>query len=447
MNEPILSVAILTASEINFELYGDYLLSENQKKINGKYTAKVIDDKIRITKEKNEVATSPEIVFGYTTLATDSFLIRDVIIGIQFHWQQKENQRFQGSLKLIIEEGKITAVNLIPIENYLTSVISSEMSATSSPELLKAHSIISRSWVIAQVDKNKNLQQSNKKYTTRIETDEELIRWYDREDHKNYDVCADDHCQRYQGITRLFAHNAQDAVEFTRGLVLKYDDNICDARFSKSCGGVSEAFENVWEPVKHDYLKSIVDNKYEHEDYDLNLKDEKAATKWIEGNPAAFCNTSDEKVLKQVLVSYDRETKDFYRWSVEYNQETISKIIKKKSGIDFGDIIDLMPIERGYSARLIKMKIVGSKKTLIIGKELEIRRVLSETHLYSSAFVVKRENFIDGIPQKFIIKGAGWGHGVGLCQIGAAVMSEMGYNFDEILLHYFRGAEIKKIYD
>lgn len=447
MNEPILSVAILTASEINFELYGEYTVGEKRQIINGEFNAKIQNEKIRITKGNNEIITSNEVIFKYSNLNTDSFLIRDVIIGIQFHWQQKENQRFQGSLKLIIEEGKITAVNLIKVENYLTSVISSEMSATSSLELLKAHSIISRSWVIAQLEKNKNLQQTDNKYSTKIETNDELIRWYDREDHKLYDVCSDDHCQRYQGITRLFAHNAQDAVAFTRGLVLQYNNKICDTRFSKSCGGVTEEFENVWEPVKHDYLVSIVDNKYEHEDYDLNLRNEKAAATWIEGNPEAFCNTTDEKVLKQVLVSYDRKTKDFYRWNVEYDQETITKIIRQKSGIDFGKIIDLVPIERGSSGRLIKLKIVGSQKTLTIGKELEIRRVLSKTHLYSSAFVVKKENIIDGIPQKFILRGAGWGHGVGLCQIGAAVMSELGYNFDEILLHYFRGAEIKKIYD
>jgi SpoIID/LytB domain protein len=446
MKEPILSVAILKAEEINFELYGDYYLSDENQKINGKFIARIDKGKVKISQTNKVINHSEEILFSYSNLGTDSFLIRDVVIGIQFHWQQKENQRFQGSLKFIIEENKITAINLIPLENYLTSVISSEMSATSSDELLKAHSIISRGWVLAQVDKNKTIQKEKLHYSTTSETEDELIKWYDREEHKNYDVCADDHCQRYQGITRLFAHKAQNAVAFTRGLVLMYDNKICDTRFSKSCGGVSEAFENVWEPVKHEYLQSVVDNQYDPENFDLDLRNEKSAEKWIKGNPPAFCNTADEKVLKQVLVSYDRETKDFYRWKVEYEQEKLSEILNRKSGKDFGKIIDLIPVERGASGRLIKLKIIGTKKTLIIGKELEIRRVLSETHLYSSAFIVEKENIIEGIPQRFIFRGAGWGHGVGLCQIGAAVMSEKGYNFDEILLHYFRGAKIQKYY-
>mgnify|MGYP005841772927 CR=1 FL=1 len=447
MEEPVLSVAILKAGEIKFELYGEFICNCNNKKMKGQFSARLQNGKIEFYKNDEMLFVGDSATFTASNLEDDSFLIRDVIIGIQFHWQQKENQRFQGSLKFIIEDNLVTAVNLIPVENYLTSVISSEMSATSSKELLKAHSIISRSWVLAQIQKNKQIKSSNKKYTTKIETQNELIKWYDREDHVNYDVCADDHCQRYQGITRLVAHNAQDAVLFTRGLVLKYDDKICDARFSKSCGGVSEAFENVWEPEKHPYLTSVVDNKYEPEGFDLNLRNDDAAKKWILENPPAFCNTTDEKVLKQVLVSYDRNTKDFYRWKVEYTNEELSKLILKKSGFDFGMITDFVPIERGYSGRIIRLKIIGTKKTMTIGKELEIRRILSETHLYSSAFITEKYDIVDGIPSKWIFKGAGWGHGVGLCQIGAAVMSEMGYEFDEILLHYFKGAQIKKLYD
>lgn len=447
MEEPVLSVAILKADEIKFELYGEYICNCNNKKMKGQFSAHLQNGKIEFYKNDEKLFAGDSATFTASNLEDDSFLIRDVIIGIQFHWQQKENQRFQGSLKFIIEDNLIAAVNLIPVENYLTSVISSEMSATSSKELLKAHSIISRSWVLAQIQKNKQIKSSNKKYTTKIETQNELIKWYDREDHVNYDVCADDHCQRYQGITRLVAHNAQDAVLFTRGLVLKYDDKICDARFSKSCGGVSEAFENVWEPEKHPYLTSVVDNKYEPEGFDLNLRNDDAAKKWILENPPAFCDTTDAKVLKQVLVSYDRNTKDFYRWKVEYTNEELSKLILKKSGFDFGMITDFVPIERGYSGRIIRLKIIGTKKTMTIGKELEIRRILSETHLYSSAFITEKYDIVDGIPSKWIFKGAGWGHGVGLCQIGAAVMSEMGYAFDEILLHYFKGAQIKKLYD
>lgn len=447
MKEPILSVSILKAKEIEFELYGDYTCNVNQSKMKGKFLARISDGKINFYQNGEKLFAESSALFSNSDLEDDSFLIRNVIIGIQFHWQQKENQRFQGSLKFIIEDNLVTAVNLIPIENYLTSVISSEMSATSSPELLKAHSIISRSWVLAQVQKNKEIKNTNQQYSAKIENDKEIIKWYDREDHVNYDVCADDHCQRYQGITRLVAHNAQDAVEFTRGLVLEYDGKICDTRFSKSCGGISESFENVWEPVKHPYLISIVDNKFEPEGLDLNLTNELSAEKWIEANPPAFCNTTDEKILKQVLVSYDRNTKDFYRWKVEYTNSELSALIYKKSGFDFGDIIDLIPLERGYSGRIIRLKIVGSKKELTIGKELEIRRYLSETHLYSSAFIVKKEDVKNNIPSKFIFHGAGWGHGVGLCQIGAAVMSEKGFEFDEILLHYFKGSKIQKLYD
>jgi len=447
MKEPILSVAILTAPQIHFELYGDYINSLSGKKIKGKYSAKLADKKITIFHGDEKLFSGESFIFSVSQMENDSFLIRDVIIGIQFHWQQKENQRFQGSLKLIIENDQITAINLIPIEDYLTSVISSEMSATSSEELLKAHSIISRSWVLAQVEKNQIIETTSNKYSTKYETDDELIRWYDREDHKNYDVCADDHCQRYQGVTRLVAHNAQEAVAFTRGLVLKYEDKICDTRFSKSCGGISESFENVWEPVVHPYLKSIVDNKFEPEGFDMDLTKESSAAKWIKSNPEAFCNTSDEKVLKQVLVSYDRNTKDFYRWKVEYTADEISGLINSKSGFDFGKIIDLIPLQRGLSGRIIRLKIIGTKKTFIVGKELEIRRLLSKSHLYSSAFIVENKNNVDGIPQNWILYGAGWGHGVGLCQIGAAVMSEMGYEFDEILLHYFKGAQIQKLYN
>jgi SpoIID/LytB domain protein len=240
---------------------------------------------------------------------------------------------------------------------------------------------------------------------------------------------------------------AKQAIEETRGIVLTFDDKICDTRYSKSCGGISESFENVWEPVKHPYLSHIVDYKFSPENIDTDFSEEANAEKWIRSNPPAFCNTQDRRVLSQVLLEYDQKTVDFYRWKVEYTQEELSKLIFEKSGIDFGEILDLVPVERGYSARFIKLKIIGSKKTLIIGKELEIRRILSPSHLYSSAFVVEKQDISEnGLPGKFILLGAGWGHGVGLCQIGAAVMGQLGYSFDEILLHYFRGAKLKKIY-
>ena len=322
----------------------------------------------------------------------DSFLIKEVVIGVKFHWERKEKQRFLGSLKIIIEDGKLTAINVIPIEAYLISVISSEMSARSSLQLLKAHAIVSRSWLIAQMEKSKSLKKQNSVYNAFYENENELIKWYDREDHKNFDVCADDHCQRYQGITKVYTEIARQAVKETKGIIVTFDDKVCDARYSKSCGGLTEAFENVWEPFKYEYLSSIVDYKFEPDNYYFDFSNEVNARKWILGNPPAFCNTKDKKILSQILLDFDQETTDFYRWKIEYTQEKISNLIKEKSGIDFGEILDLIPVERGASSRLIKLKIVGTKKTLIIGKELEIRRILSKSHLYSSAFVDKKSD-------------------------------------------------------
>lgn len=447
MKEPNVSVAIMTDEQISFELHGEFMCSCKKIKCSGTYVATVIDDKISIVKGSESSTVDNNTIFTPSDLGSESFRLKGVLIGKQFHWQKKENQVFLGSLKLMIEGGQITAINVIPVEYYLESVISSEMNATSSPELLKAHAIISRSWLLAQMEKRKGIDSSDQKYEAIIKTEDELIKWYDREDHDSFDVCADDHCQRYQGITKMYAHNAQEAVAETHGIVLKYNDQICDTRFSKSCGGISESFENVWEPIEHPYLESIVDYKFEIENYELDLREEQAAKKWIMDNPHAFCKTNDEKILSQVLVDYDRKTTDFYRWKVEYSQNELADLINLKSGFDFGKIIDLVPIERGYSGRLIKLRIIGTKKNLIIGKELEIRKMLSKNHLYSSAIVIDKINIVDNIPQTFILTGAGWGHGVGLCQIGAAVMSEMGFSFDEILLHYFKGAIIKKIYD
>ena len=447
MKEPNVSVAIMTDEQISFELHGEFMCSCKKVKCSGTYVAKATGSEITIAKGSESLTVENNTIFSPSDLGSESFRLKGVLIGKHFHWQKRENQVFLGSLKLVIENDQITAINVIPVENYLESVISSEMNALSSPALLKAHAIISRSWLLAQIEKRKEIDSSDQKYKSFVEADEELIKWYDREDHTLYDVCADDHCQRYQGITKMYAHNAQDAVEKTRGIVLRYNDQICDTRFSKSCGGISESFENVWEPIEHPYLKSIVDYKFENEGYDLDLREEGAAEKWIRDNPHAFCNTNDEKILSQVLVDYDRETTDFYRWKVEYSQKELADLIILKSGIDFGEIIDLVPIERGYSGRLIKLKIDGTKKSMIIGKELEIRKVLSKNHLYSSAIVIDKRDVVDGIPQTFVLTGGGWGHGVGLCQIGAAVMGEMGFSFDEILLHYFKGATIKKIYD
>lgn len=440
MNEPLVSIGILTEKEIRFDLYGEFTLTGLDKKISGRFKARLNGEKISIYQEKKEIFSADELLFNPNELETESFLLRDVVIGIGFHWQSKENQRFRGKLKFIKERNQITAVNILPLEEYLTSVISSEMSANSSIELLKAHSIVSRGWLLAQMEKK------NKKAVNEIISENEIIRWYDREDHLNYDFCADDHCQRYQGVTKIINDNAVNAIVSTRGLVLKYKDTICDTRYSKCCGGITEVFENVWEDIPHPYLSPILDYKFRFDDDHTDIKNEKFASHWINSTPQAFCNTTDERILSTVLVNFDHSTNDFFRWNVEYTQDEIAELIKTKSGIDFGNIVDLIPIERGNSTRIIKLKIVGAKKTITIGKELEIRKFLSKTHLYSSAFVVEKENIVNGVPQKFILHGAGWGHGVGLCQIGAAVMGELGYNFDEILTHYFNGTQILKIY-
>jgi stage II sporulation protein D len=444
--EPTINVGIITEKQVNFDLYGDFKIRGIKKFFSGRFTAEIINDKIRCKRGDDTLEADKEIIFEPDDIELESFLIKDVTIGVRFHWQRKEKQRFQGSLKLLRDKDKIVVINIIPVEKYLVSVISSEMSAKSSLQMLKSLAVVSRSWLLAQMEKSRSIRAKMEVYSSESRTEEEFIKWYDREEHELFDVCADDHCQRYQGITKISTLSARQAVEETYGLVLLYNNKICDARFSKSCGGITESFHNVWEPVVHEYLTSVIDYKYEPETYQLDFSVERNAEKWIKGNPPAYCNTTDDKILSQVLLDYDRETKDFYRWKIIYSQNELSEIISKNSGINFGEIIDLIPVERGNSSRLIKLKIVGTKKELVVGKELEIRRLLSLTHLYSSAIVIEKQNVENKIPGKFVISGAGWGHGVGLCQIGAAVMAEKGHSFDEILLHYFRNARLNKIY-
>lgn len=430
--EPKVSVGILWNNRISFILSSGYLYQGKQ--VSDVNTVSYIDGKILWNGK-----TYDELYFE-PTANNASFIIKDVVIGINFHWERKEDQEFQGALKLIVENNMITAINIIKVEDYLTSVISSEMSATASLELLKAHAVISRSWLLAQIEKNKEIVASKEQYTTFTETENERIRWYDREDHTNFDVCADDHCQRYQGITRTFSNIevVKKAINETRGQVLKSENKICDARFSKCCGGIAEEFQNCWEDIKFPYLVKLRDDDKTQDIPDLTQESE--SVKWIQTRPSAFCNTKDKKILEQVLNNYDQETTDFYRWQVVYSQKELSELAYKRSGIDFGTIEELIPVERGTSGRLIKLKIVGSKKTMTIGKELEIRRTLSTSHLYSSAFIINKQD------DKFILTGAGWGHGVGLCQIGAAVMGEKGYSYDKILLHYYVGATIENLY-
>ncbi len=443
MTEPQLRIGIMYRQEIIFRLNERYLLAPNGVPFVGIHKVEYRDGMIWLNDEMTDEET---LVFNPVRYHEASFELNDVIIGVNFHWERKEDQQFKGSLEISIENEKLTAVNIIPLEDYLVSVISSEMSATSHPELLKAHAVISRSWLLAQINKGCELKSAKKDYKSISETPEEYIRWYDREDHLNFDVCGDDHCQRYQGITRQSTPEAEMAVAETNGMMLIYDDKVCDARFSKCCGGMTESFENVWEPEVHPYLESIIDNQQPPEGFEADLTREEDADKWIRNTPTAFCNTRDEEILSQVLNDYDQETKDFYRWKLTYSQADLAELIARKSGRDFGSIVDLIPVERGKSERLTKLKIVGTKRTLIIGKELEIRKTLSESHLYSSAFVVDKVNVVNGIAQEFVLSGAGWGHGVGLCQIGAAMMGAKGYKYNEILLHYFKGAVISKEY-
>jgi sporulation protein spoIID-related protein len=373
-----------------------------------------------------------------------SFSLYDVTIGVNFHWERKETQTFLGKLKFIINGNSVCAVNELPVERYLESVISSEMSATSSLELLKAHAVISRSWLLVQMQNRRKGEATAHVAASEIQGNGELIRWYDREDHTLFDVCADDHCQRYQGITKETSAHVAEAIRQTAGQVLTDEDEICDARFSKCCGGETEEFQYCWENLRKPYLIALRDAPQQEA---LDLTVEANADRWIRSSPESFCNTRDAKVLSQVLNNYDQETSDFYRWRVEYTQQQVQQLLTEKLGIDFGAVVDLIPVERGTSGRLSKLRIVGEKLTLVIGKELEIRRALSKSHLYSSAFVVDTfDRNEQGIPKRFALIGAGWGHGVGLCQIGAAVMGERGYSYKEILLHYYPGAIIKQIY-
>ena len=388
------------------------------------------------------VMTAPKIeavIPGpHSTPERPTFLLKNVRIGIGFHWDRLEDQEFEGTLEIRDNaDGTQTAINRLDVEDYLSSVITSEMSATSSLELLKAHAVISRSWVLRPI-----ISPSTCTDKPDLSDPDRHVVWYERDAHEGFDVCADDHCQRYEGITRRDEHpeaaaNVQKAIDATRGQVLMYDGKVCDARFYKSCGGATELFENAWANEHYPYLEAVRD------EIGTPLPDltiEENAQEFIRTSPSAYCNTTDARVLSQVLNNYDQETKDFYRWTVQYTAAELSDIIRERSGIDFGEILDLVPIKRGPSARLYEMQIVGSKRTMVIGKELEIRKWLSRSHLYSSAFVVDRNENGD-----FILTGAGWGHGVGLCQIGAAVMADKGYTYEQILAHYFPGSELKTI--
>ena len=435
--EPIVSVGIVSASKLCFSLNAPYTVCGSQRC--GKQVVELSEGRILW-----ENTLYDELLFEPTD-AQSSFTLEDVTIGVNFHWERKEAQTFLGKLRFIVEDNNICAINELPVETYLISVISSEMRATSSLELLKAHAVISRSWLLAQMEQRKAENNNAVKQPSLFKTDEEIVRWYDREDHKHFDVCADDHCQRYQGITKAANKHVVEAIKQTAGEILTSRGEICDARYSKCCGGAVEEFQYCWENIRKPYLQALPDTMPDTTSLP-NLTNEAVARQWILSSPDAFCNTTDQKVLSQVLNDFDQETTDFYRWSQTYSQAEVKQLLEEKLEVQFGDIIDLIPLERGKSGRIYRLKIVGKERTLIIGKELEIRRALSKSHLYSSAFIVEKADIKDSVPQKFVIKGAGWGHGVGLCQIGAAMMGKQGYRYEEILLHYYKGAEITKAY-
>ncbi|MCQ2229240.1 MAG: SpoIID/LytB domain-containing protein [Bacteroidales bacterium] len=463
--EPIISVGIMKSEKVRFALNGRFSL--DGREVTGEHEAVIDCGHVMWEGERRRELTFEPLTEDAT------FTLHDVVIGVNFHWQRNEEQTFSGSLSIVVDGDKIWAVNRLPIEDYLYCVIASEMSATSGLELLKAHAIVSRSWLVAQ------LQRKNSESRIEYRTPGELVKWYDRDDHHLFDVCADDHCQRYQGLTRLMtvkqgeggkeknsytdvlkrayentiqkihvlANNGEGergktavrrAIDETRGMMLVSDGEICDARFSKCCGGVTETYDTCWDATEHRYLQSFVDYTHKPSGYKIDLRVEGDARRWIETSPDAFCNTQDAKVLRQVLNSYDQETSDFYRWTVKYTTAELSDLVRRRSGVDFGEIKELIPLTRGMSGRIMRLEIVGSKMRMVIGKELEIRRTLSESHLYSSAFTVEKTQ--DG----FVLRGAGWGHGVGMCQIGAAVMDERGFSYKGILLHYFRCAMVEK---
>lgn len=409
-----LEVGIMSGSEIEFEIISD-----------GAGRQKVEYSQGRISYNG---ALYDELVFEAQTEATmfaePSFILYGVTIGVDFHWERKVTQKFAGTLKFIVDGGKVTAVNIVGVEDYLLSVISSEMKASAGLEFLKAHAVISRSWVMAQVEHRQShvsrTPEPSCPVSEPVEGAEEYIKWFDHDDHTLFDVCADDHCQRYQGLTMAVGDTVRKAVDQTWGLVLTSEGKICDARFSKCCGGRMELFSTCWEDKDYPYLQPLSDT-----------------ADCVEGGDV-FCDTKDEKILSQVLNDYDLETKDFYRWRTEYSRAEVSDLVRRRSGMDFGTIRDLVPVERGPSGRLKRLKVVGDKKTMIIGKELIIRRWLSDSHLKSSAFEVHWDG------DHLTLDGSGWGHGVGLCQIGAAVMAAKGYSFDRILLHYYPGSTLER---
>ncbi len=436
--EPKIRVALLQGSpEARLQLEGSFFLPDGRAVI-GELTVRAVNGQIILSDSRNrEIAHLEEILLTPNETLDTLFTVHDVKIGIDFHWQRRQEQSFHGALLLAAhDETTLDFINIIPLEEYLASVISSEMAASAPLEFLKAQAVTARSWLVAMLKKKKTARSLT------AAAEDEIVAWQDVNDHQGFDVCADDHCQRYQGITKIISYNVARAIDETRGLFLVSDGQICDARYYKCCGGQTDVFATAWEDSSFSYLASIADHVEKHAPVDS----EKNVAAWLRSKPAAYCNTGDPDILRRILPSFDLETLNFYRWRVEYSREELEELLTAKSGIDFGRLSHLEPLARGPSGRIYRLKIEGSRRTVTVGKELEIRRWLSTTYLLSSAFVITTERDPDGTVLRFIFDGGGWGHGVGLCQIGAAVMAVKGHKAEEILAHYFTGAVLRKLY-
>jgi stage II sporulation protein D len=441
-NQPKIAVGIMDRrAEVAGYLNGSFRL-DGLGTISDRFSAKTEEGMVVLTNEaRREISRSPWIRLKAGIGST--FKLLHVTIGKRFHWERTEDQTFGGDLILRLrEDGTLVSINEIPLEDYLTSVISSEMNAAAPREFLKAHAILSRSWLLAALDRKDKSRKTSIQADTMTKETGSVLRWYEREDHDLFDVCSDDHCQRYQGVTKIASKQAEEAVRETRGRVITCQGEICDARYSKACGGVTEEFSTAWDDMQVPYLESISDSPVPHQ----SIRSEDEASRWVLSEPEAYCNTKDETLLDKILSGPDRATKDFFRWKVEYSRPEIEEILRKKSGFDFGSLRNIVPLQRGPSGRIFRLKIIGSKKTMVVGKELEIRNWLSRSHLYSSAFVISVKRNPHGEAERFIFDGAGWGHGVGLCQIGAAVMAARGFSAEDILKHYFQDTETKIVY-
>jgi len=450
--EPTVAVGLMIGvPEAGFDLHGEFTDAAGERFAPGTYLARAVAAQVEVVDSRGSVrASAPDLTLMPRHAEDGFFTVRAVTIGVGFHWERRQDQQFSGAIRFKADSadarGSLTVINQVPIETYLASVISSEMSATSHPELLKTHAIVSRSWLLAQLEPWRLERRQSGMTGPAGARAGELIRWYSQESHAGFDVCADDHCQRYQGVTRATTPAVSEAIRATAGEVLTYDDGLCDARFSKSCGGMTEEYRAAWDDLDVPYLRAEYDGPSFPPGYALPLTNEAHAERWILGSPPAFCRTQDPGILARVLPDFDQETVDFFRWRVTLDQEELQALLLSKLGLDCGAVVELQPMERGPSGRIVRLAVIGERASLVVGKELEIRRALSPSHLYSSAFVVQPGARRAGAPESFTLVGAGWGHGVGLCQIGAALMAEGGRSSDEILGHYYRGGQTRRLY-